>query len=108
MKRTPNDFNDPVDNDLSQGARMFYFIVYTVFFETLVWGLVAAAIFYLQWSEWTVIVGIILASSQFQPRHFGLKTYSKDPMTLDSEDFTQWEKVQENYRKNKEVNNERI
>lgn len=108
MKRTPNEFNDPIDNDLSQGARMFYFIFYTVLYEGLIWGLVAAAIFYLQWSEWTVLVGIIMSASQFQPRSFGLKTFSKDPMQLDDEDFVKWKKVQANYRKNKEVNNERI
>jgi len=104
MDNEPQPHGSEIDKELSQGVRMFYFIFYTILYEGLVWGLVAAAIFYLQWSEWTVIVGIIMSASQFQPRSFGLKTFSKDPMKLDDEDFAKWEKIQEHNRKNKDCN----
>ena len=57
--------------------KLVLFTIYTILYESLIWGLVAAAIYYLKWNEFTVIVGILMSSSQFKPWHFGL--HYKDP-----------------------------
>jgi len=53
-------------------------------YECLIWGLVAASIYYLHWSEWTILVGIVMSSAQFKPWHFGL-SYEK-PESLKDDD----------------------
>jgi hypothetical protein len=37
----------------------------------MVWVLVASSIYFLNCSEWTVIVGILMSASQIQYRNFG-------------------------------------
>lgn len=49
------------------------FVIYTVFYESLIWGLTASAIYFLNWSEWTVLVAILMSSSQLQYRSFYVK-----------------------------------
>ena len=73
---------------------MVFFLLYTVLYEGLIWGAFLYLIVVLGWSEWTIIVAVIMSSSQFQPRHFGIKVQEKDPMDLDDEEFERWEKVQ--------------
>jgi len=48
------------------------FFLYSIIYECLIWGLTASAIYYLNWSEWTVLVGIIMSGAQLKPKHFGL------------------------------------
>jgi len=52
--------------------KLVLFTVYTILYETLIWGLVAYAIYFLNWSEWTVIVGILMSGAQLKPKYFGL------------------------------------
>lgn len=59
--------------------KLVLFTIYTILYESLVWGLTAAAIYYLQWSEWTVLIGIIMSTSQFKPWHFGLNYKNPNP-----------------------------
>lgn len=49
------------------------FVIYTVFYESLVWGLTACSIYFLQWSEWTILVGIIMSSLQLKYKSFYVK-----------------------------------
>jgi len=79
---------------MKDSTRLFYFLLYTVLYEGMIWGIFLYLIIILGWSEWTIIVAIIMSGAQFQPRHFGIKVQEKDPMALDSEDFERWEKVQ--------------
>lgn len=53
--------------------KLIIFVIYTILYETLIWGMVAGAIYYLKWNEWTVLVGIIMSGAQLKPNHFGLK-----------------------------------
>ena len=59
--------------------KLVLFVLYTILYESLVWGLTAAAIYYLQWSAWTVVVGMIMSGSQFKPWHFGLHYKNPNP-----------------------------
>jgi hypothetical protein len=53
-------------------SKLILFTIYTIVYECLIWGLTASAIYYLHWSEWTVLVGMIMSGSQLKPNHFGL------------------------------------
>jgi len=53
--------------------KLVLFTLYTILYEILVWGLVASSIYFLNWSEWTVVVGMLMSASQLKPKHFGLK-----------------------------------
>lgn len=64
--------------------KLILFVIYTMLYECLIWGLVAASIYYLHWSEWTILVGIFMSSAQFKPWHFGL-SYEK-PESLKDDD----------------------
>lgn len=46
------------------------FLIYTVFYESLIWGLTASAIYFLNWSEWTVLVAILISSSSIKIYEF--------------------------------------
>jgi len=52
--------------------KLTLFLIYTIIYESLIWGLVASAIYYLNWNEWTVLVGVIMSGAQLKPKHFGL------------------------------------
>lgn len=54
------------------------FLIYTVFYESLIWGLTASAIYFLNWSEYTVLVAMFLSSSQLQYRSFYVKFNSNE------------------------------
>jgi len=53
------------------------FFLYTIIYECLIWGLTASAIYYLNWSEWTVLIGMIMSNAQLKPKHFGLNYIKK-------------------------------
>lgn len=46
------------------------FVIYTIFYLSLIWGLTASAIYFLDWSEWTVLVAIIASSEQLKYKSF--------------------------------------
>lgn len=46
------------------------FVIYTIFYLSLIWGLTACAIYFLNWSEWTVLVAIIASSEQLKYKSF--------------------------------------
>ena len=69
--------------------KLFLFFTYTILYEFLIWGLVASAIYFLNWSKWTVVVGIFLSASQLTPEHFGL-TYTIDEDEPESEFKCNW------------------
>jgi hypothetical protein len=52
--------------------KLTLFIIYTILYECLIWGLVASSIYYLEWSEWTVVIGILMSGVQLDPSYFGL------------------------------------
>jgi len=57
--------------------KLFLFFTYTILYEFLIWSLVASAIYFLNWNEWTVLVGLCMSMSQLTPKYFGL-TYTID------------------------------
>jgi hypothetical protein len=85
-----------IKDDMSQKLRMFYFVVYTIFYETLIWGLVALWLAQ-GWSAWILLLGVIMSGSQFQPRSFGLITFKKPPKKpedMNEEEFKRWKEIQ--------------
>ncbi len=53
------------------------FVIYTIFYESLVWGLTACSVYFLHY-EWPIIlVAIIMSSSQLKYRSFYVKVESK-------------------------------
>lgn len=61
------------------------FTIYTILYECLVWGLTASAIYYLHFSSWLILVGIIMSGAQLKPWHFGLNYKDPNPLPrLDS------------------------
>ena len=68
--------------------KLFLFFTYTILYEFLIWGLVASAIYFLNWSALTVLVGIFLSASQLTPEYFGLN-------------YTIKNKTQEKFKSNK-------
>lgn len=79
---------------MSEHLRMFYFVLYTVLYEGLIWGVFVYLMVFQGWSEMTVIVAIILSGAQFKPQHFGIKVTPKNPEDMDDEEFEKWKKVQ--------------
>ena len=46
------------------------FVIYTIFYETLIWGLTASSIYYLQWHWLIIIVAIFMSSKQLKYNSF--------------------------------------
>ena len=46
------------------------FVIYTIFYESLVWGLTASSIYYLDFDWPIIIVAMIVSSSQLKYRSF--------------------------------------
>jgi uncharacterized ion transporter superfamily protein YfcC len=50
--------------------KLIIFLIYTIFYECLVWGLIASAIYFLHWSEWFILLGILMSGSQLRIKDF--------------------------------------
>ena len=48
------------------------FVIYTIFYESLVWGLTASAIYFLHWYWPIIIVSMIISGSQLKYKSFYL------------------------------------
>ena len=64
------------------------FVIYTIFYEFLIWGLTASAIYFLNWSELTVLVAIYISSNQLKYSSFYVKNgveleYTEESIELD-------------------------
>ena len=64
------------------------FVIYTIFYEFLIWGLTASAIYFLNWSEWTVLVAICISSLQLKYSSFYVKNgveleYTEESIKID-------------------------
>lgn len=46
------------------------FVIYTIFYESLVWGLTASSIYYLDFDWPIIIVAMIVSSAQLKYRSF--------------------------------------
>jgi hypothetical protein len=46
------------------------FVIYTIFYESLVWGLTASAIYFLNWSWPIIIVAMVMSSAQLKYKSF--------------------------------------
>lgn len=53
--------------------KLTLFLIYTIIYEVLIWGLTSASIYFLNCSFWIIIVGMIMSNAQLKPKHFGLK-----------------------------------
>ena len=53
------------------------FVIYTIFYESLVWGLTASAIYFLHWHWPIIIVSMIMSASQLKYKSFYLHSEMK-------------------------------
>ena len=61
------------------------FVIYTIFYESLVWGLTASAIYFLHWHWPIIIVAMIMSASQLKYKSFYL--YSEMKKTKDTQNI---------------------
>lgn len=59
-------------------ARVWAFMVYTVLFEAIVWGLFGWAVFWQGRSAWWMLLAVILSGAQLKPKHFGITADQDD------------------------------
>jgi len=78
---------------MKESTRMFYFVLYTILYEGMVWGLTAWWL-YAGWSPFILILSVMLSSSQFKPSHFGLEEKEVNPLDLDDDEFERWKQIQ--------------
>lgn len=53
------------------------FVIYTIFYESLVWGLTASAIYFLHYEWPIIIVSMIMSTSQLKYKSFYLHSEMK-------------------------------
>ena len=51
---------------------LLMFTIYSIFFETIVWGLFGWAVFINGNSGWWMLLAVLMSSSQLKPKHFGI------------------------------------
>ena len=61
------------------------FVIYTIFYESLVWGLTASAIYFLHYEWPIIIVAMIMSASQLKYKSFYL--YSEMKKTKDTQNI---------------------
>ena len=54
------------------------FVIYTIFYESLVWGLTASSIYYLDFEWPIIIVAMIVSSAQLKYRSFYVSNGTKE------------------------------
>lgn len=54
------------------------FVIYTIFYESLVWGLTASSIYYLDFDWPIIIVAMIVSSAQLKYRSFYVSNESDE------------------------------
>jgi hypothetical protein len=52
--------------------KLILFTIYTIMYESLIWGLTASSIYYVNMDKWIILVAIVMSSAQLRPIHFGL------------------------------------
>ncbi len=53
------------------------FVIYTIFYESLVWSLTASSIYFLHWEWPIIIVAMIMSASQLKYKSFYLHSEMK-------------------------------
>ena len=59
-------------------GRIWAFAVYSILFETIVWGLFGWAVFVQGRSGWWVLVALLLSSAQLKSKDFGINKEKSD------------------------------
>lgn len=80
---------DSNNKPVSEGVKLFYFTLYTIAYESIVWGLFGYLMIFHDWSEWTVIVAMVLSAAQLPSKRFGVVTY-KDPAKMTNDEFKKY------------------
>lgn len=57
---------------VSDKFRLTMFVLYSLLFEALVWGIFGYAVFILHHSGWWMALAVFISSAQFRPKSFGL------------------------------------
>lgn len=53
-------------------TRIWIFAVYSIIFESIIWGLFGWAVFWRGESGWWLLLATFMSSCQLKPRHFGI------------------------------------
>jgi len=48
------------------------FATYIIIYELMIWTLVASSVYFLHWSAWILLLGVLMSTSQLKPIYFGL------------------------------------
>lgn len=67
-----------MNNHTNNKFTLAVFLIYTIFYESLIWGLTASAIYFLNWSPWTVLIAMVLSSLQLQYKSFYISENKPD------------------------------
>ena len=74
-------------------ARVWAFTIYSVLFESIVWGLFGWAVFWQGRSAWWFLLAVVVSGAQFKPKDFGIKPAddANDNMVLCNKHLTEQE-----------------
>lgn len=67
-----------MSDNISKTQRLWAFVVYSVAFESLIWGIFAYAVFWQDHAGWWFFAAVVLSASQFRPKTFGLKFFEDE------------------------------
>ena len=75
---------------MPESLRMFYFVLYTLIWESIVWFGTMYLVYWMNASAWLIVLAVIISASQFPPRKFGIKSIQKRPEEMDKDQFKQY------------------
>ena len=61
------------------------FVIYTIFYESLVWGLAASAIYFLNWGPFTLLFALFVSSCKLKYKSFYVKSKQSDDLSESSD-----------------------
>jgi hypothetical protein len=53
-------------------TRIWAFVIYSIFFEAIVWGLFGYVVFWKGYSGWWIVLALAISAAQIKPSDFGI------------------------------------
>lgn len=72
MTPAPQKPHTETEKGGSMKTRIWAFVIYSIFFESVVWGLFGWAVFVKGFSGWWMLAAIIISGCQIKPSSFGI------------------------------------
>ncbi len=61
----------------SQTLKVFFFMIYSVLYELIIWSTFLFLIVILNWSAWTILLAILMSGAQLKAKSFDINCKSK-------------------------------